>query len=449
MFGKLISQLTEEDIQTLVDNNEKESSILEYKQELSGTEPEKKEISKDVSAMANSEGGYLIIGVQEQDGRASAVVGTPKRIGRQPTEEWLESVLISNVRPRITIKPKVIDIASDPDRVVIIVHIPQSPRRPHMVVADGRNAYYKRHNYQSAYADEHDVRSMFLESKTSIDEMKEFLRGRNLDDQKKENFALTPLSEDIANTLIKIREVPESYQGKPFVLFASCPRYLEERVDIASADFREWLNQRDQIDLFGLNIDFLDYNKEITSDSIRSIKAYPNEEGNRIPIRYIEVFRNGYIENGLGAEFMWSHKELGLMLQIAWFTAAFWLFMKFIKDTYAKLDYLDEISIIVALSDIKGITLHGFGNKNEKIKWTNPYDLSRGLDRLPTAKQKNFRFEKNIIISELGEQEIEDIVKDVALRVSNAFGETIAKCFDDNGHFDRNQLGGFRNIRGG
>ena len=273
--------------------------------------------------------------------------------------------------------------------------------------------------------------------------------GRNLDDQKKENFALTPLSEDIANTLIKIREVPEGYQGKPFVLFASCPRYLEERVDIASADFREWLNQRDQIDLFGLNIDFLDYNKEITSDSIRSIKAYPDEEGNRIPIRYIEVFRNGYIENGLGAEFMWSHKELGLMLQIAWFTAAFWLFMKFIKDTYAKLDYLDEISIIVTLSDIKGITLHGFGNKNEKIKWTNPYDFSRGLDRLPTAKQKNFRFEKNIIISELGEQEIEDIVKDVALRVSNAFGETIAKCFDDNGHFDRNQLGGFRNIRGG
>lgn len=453
MFSKPLSQIEESDIQALVDNEQKESVALEFKQELSGSDREKKEIPKDISAIANTEGGFVIFGIRENDGKAAEVVGTPKLIGNQPVEEWVESVLISNVRPRLTVKPKIIPITSNANNVVVVLQIPQSPRRPHMVTIDGENAYYKRHNYQTSYADEHEVRSMFLESKTSIDEMKEFLKGRNLDDGKNVNFALTPLSEEIKETLSKAREVPENYEGKPFVLFASCPRYLEERIDIASADFREWLNQHDHIDLFGPNIDFLDYNKQITSDSIRSVKEnYPDQEGNRIPIRYVEIFRNGYVENGLGTELMWwvrrqnEEKDLGLFFQIAYFTAAFWLYMKFIKDLYAKLDYFEEINIIVALSDINGVTLHGFGNKNKGTKWANPYDFFWGLDRMPTSKQKNFRFEKSIVLSDIGDDEIEKIVKEVVVRVSNAFGETIAKCFDDDGNFDKNQLRGFRNV---
>ena len=43
-------------------------------------------------------------------------------------------------------------------------------------------------------------------------------------------------------------------------------------------------------------------------------------------------------------------------------------------------------------------------------------------------------------------QKGEKIVKDISLRVSNAFGETVAKCFDDNGNFNREGLRGFRNI---
>ena len=114
MFSKPVNQLNESDIQALVDNGEKESSILEFKQEISGSDHEKKEIAKDVSAIANAGGGYLIVGIKEQDGQAKAVIGTSKRIGRQPTEAWVESVLISNIRPRIAIKPKVIELYCAP-----------------------------------------------------------------------------------------------------------------------------------------------------------------------------------------------------------------------------------------------------------------------------------------------------------------------------------------------
>ncbi len=444
MFNKPISQLKEEDIQTLVDNTEKESLILEYKQEILGTDHEKKELAKDISAMANTDGGYFIIGVAEEDGRAKGITGTQRKIGKQPVEEWLENVLISNVRPRISIKPKVIDTASNPDKVIIVLHIPQSSRRPHMVVADGRNAYYKRHNYQAAYADEHEVRSMFTESKVSGDEMKSFLDARNLNDTLTDKFATTPLSRLLPEALAHSRELPEGFKGHPFVLFTACPRYLEERVDIASADFRSWLDANSTVDFQGLNIDFLDYEKTVSANSVRSLKQTPDEK----PIlwRYVEIFRNGYFENGTGPEFMWTHEKMGLMFQLAYFTAAFWLFLKFARKLYEKIGYADEVSIIVALASAENITLHGFGKKDDKTNWVNPYDFFYGRGNPLTCKDKNVRIERDVLASELSDENIENIVKEISKRVSNAFGESISKCFDDSGHFDKNQLRGFRNL---
>lgn len=444
MFTKPISQLNEDDVQTLVDNTEKESLILEYKKEIHGTDNEKKELSKDITAMANTDGGYFIIGIAEEGGRVKGITGTQRKIGKQPAEEWLENVLIANVRPRISIKPKVIDMASDPDRVIIVLHIPQSPRRPHMVIADGRNAYYRRHNYQATYADEHEVRSMFLESKASEDEMKSFLDSRNLNDPLSDNFAITPLSNRLLEAMIRLRELPDGFKGRPFVIFAACPRYLEERIDIASFDFRSWLDVNNTVDFQGLNVDFLDYNKTVAANSVRSLDETPDE--NPLLWRYVEIFRNGYVENGTGPEFMWTNQKMGLMFQLAYFTAAFWLFLKFVRSLYEKIGYSDEVSIIVALANIKNVTLHGFGKKDEKRKWVNPYEFLYG-GKPPTSEEKNVRIERGVLASELSGENIENIVKEVSKRVSNAFGESISKCFDDSGNFDKNQLRGFRNVR--
>ncbi len=449
MFGKPFSQISEDSIQTLIDNKERESSILEYKQEITGSEHEKKELSKDVSAMANTEGGYLIIGIKEKDGQAASITGTSKLIGRQPVELWLENILITNVRPKVSIKPKVIPINTNQDKVIVIVYIPQSSRRPHMVIAEGRNSYYVRHNYQATYADEHEVRSMFLESKTSEDEMKSFLSSRNLTNEVANDFALTRLSNQLSVDLRKLDKLPGDFNGNPFVLFAACPRYLEERIDIASSDFMTWLSTNEHIDLLDLQgVDFLSYAKTVSADSINSTEEIPTRGTDRLTYRYVEVFRNGYVENSTSSELIWTHEKLGLMFTLSFFTAAFWLFMKFVRSFYQHIGYLDEVKIIIALVDVKNLTLCGFGKKDNKNRWAEPYNFGyRGLLKLPTCKQKNVKIESNIIASELDDDYIEKIVKDVSKRVSNAFGEAITKCFDDSGVFDKNTLQGFRNIR--
>ena len=82
MFYKPLNEVDLNDLQLLVSNKVQEGTQLDYKL----TEPEKnddgkKEFLKDVSAFANTNGGYLIYGVEEQEinkkktGFAERVVG--------------------------------------------------------------------------------------------------------------------------------------------------------------------------------------------------------------------------------------------------------------------------------------------------------------------------------------------------------------------------------------
>jgi len=91
-------------IQQHINDEIQESLTLEYKaaDSLGKSEGKKTEITKDVSAMANSSGGVIVYGIKEYD--ASDKRHLPEKI--DPVEqdkyskEWLEQI-INNVRPRI------------------------------------------------------------------------------------------------------------------------------------------------------------------------------------------------------------------------------------------------------------------------------------------------------------------------------------------------------------
>ena len=63
-FTKPASELTYEDIADLTSSGEPESILLDYKKMVSGSGREKAELAKDICAFANSQGGYLVIGVR-------------------------------------------------------------------------------------------------------------------------------------------------------------------------------------------------------------------------------------------------------------------------------------------------------------------------------------------------------------------------------------------------
>jgi hypothetical protein len=150
----------EADINDLITNQEQESLVLEYKMcdALKRTEDRTKfELSKDVSAFANSAGGVLVYGIEEDK-------HYPKQIdvGYDPndiTKEWIEQVINSRIQQRIDgIRINQIKLAgARAGKVIYAVWVPSSARAPHMA-SDHR--FYKRFNFQSVAMEEYEVRDV-------------------------------------------------------------------------------------------------------------------------------------------------------------------------------------------------------------------------------------------------------------------------------------------------
>lgn len=135
-----------------------ESLTLDYKAagSLAKTDGKRTEITKDVSAMANSAGGIIIYGMTE-DATNRHLPGAIDPVDRnQISKEWLEQI-ISNIRPKIgglVIYP--VPISTAPNHVVYVVDIPQG-YTAHQAT-DKR--YYKRFNFQSEPMEDYEIRDV-------------------------------------------------------------------------------------------------------------------------------------------------------------------------------------------------------------------------------------------------------------------------------------------------
>ena len=142
-------------VQQYIDDGVEESLNLDYKAAgaLAKTDSKRREVTKDVSAMANSDGGNILYGVTEN----GHLPGNIDPVNRQAiSKEWLEHV-IGNIRPRIEnlIIHSVTIGNSNPD-VVYIVQIPKS----HTAHQATDKRYYKRHNFESVAMDDYEIRDV-------------------------------------------------------------------------------------------------------------------------------------------------------------------------------------------------------------------------------------------------------------------------------------------------
>jgi hypothetical protein len=139
-----------------------ESTTLEYKaaDALGMSDGKKREITKDVSALANAAGGIIIYGIKEYDQKDKKHL--PERLDpvdrTQFSREWLEQV-INNIRPRIDgldIKPVPVFEGTKLSGVVYRVEVPQSTTAHQ--AADLR--YYKRYNFECLPMQDYEIRDV-------------------------------------------------------------------------------------------------------------------------------------------------------------------------------------------------------------------------------------------------------------------------------------------------
>lgn len=161
--------ITEQHIQSLVKDGAEESNELEFKSSgsLDRRNPQcKEEISKDVSAFANSAGGVIVYGIEE--GKNRKAKGLSFIDGETYTQEWLDQIVNAKIQRRINgfrIDP--IRIDGDIKKTIYAITIPESDNVPHMA-ADGK--YYRRSNATTVRMDEYEVRhAYFRRSKSKLE----------------------------------------------------------------------------------------------------------------------------------------------------------------------------------------------------------------------------------------------------------------------------------------
>jgi hypothetical protein len=151
-------------LKTLISSRIEESFSLEYKAARALDPSDKKkrdvktEITKDVSAMANSSGGTIIYGMAEYGDVARCHLAEKiDPIDRtQFPKEWLEHV-ISNIEPRIaTLKIIPITIPPHPNQVVYVVEVPKGTTAHQALDLK----YYRRYNFEAVAMRNDEIRDV-------------------------------------------------------------------------------------------------------------------------------------------------------------------------------------------------------------------------------------------------------------------------------------------------
>jgi Putative DNA-binding domain len=166
-------RISEADLQSLQEN---EGIVLDYKRALYGTsDADKREFLKDVSSFANTAGGHIVIGIEEEGGLPTKVTGVDGDLDAEM--QRLGNLMHDRMEPRI-IGTRMRPIPLDNGRRALVIRIPKSWNPPHAVIHNKSRLIYARNPAGVHEASVDEMRSMFTAGATLLERSREFQRQR-------------------------------------------------------------------------------------------------------------------------------------------------------------------------------------------------------------------------------------------------------------------------------
>ncbi len=177
MIPKQIEEITEADVQSLIDSKVIEHKTLEYKEALPGnSDADKKKFLAEVSSFANTSGGDIVYGVAEDEGVPTEVKGLDLTDADGAILR-LDNMTRDGIRPRIPgMHIRAISLADS--KVAIVARTPSSWVSPHRVVFGGHNGFYARSSNGKYEMDVGELRIAFNLSESIAEKIRQFVLER-------------------------------------------------------------------------------------------------------------------------------------------------------------------------------------------------------------------------------------------------------------------------------
>jgi hypothetical protein len=392
MFNKPFSELVLSDLESLIAARATEGQNLEFKRKTwGGSDEEVREMLRDISSMANAMGGYIVLGMDEDEsGTASSL--EPVLDAERERDRILGSCL-ANLNPRI-IGLDIKAIHLGPSGQILIVKAPNSTSL-HQITFKGLYQFWIRHDRQK--------------TRMAYEEIREAITKRQVNAEQ-------------ASRVWERSKLSLATIGSPLLLLAASPLMLSgDLIDIADLSLRAKMQQSSLVRPNGWTFNFPYKRVRPTLNGLR-IGGIEQKRG-------LELHRNGFMEGyalleeeGAMLERRFKHGgvvEMRLLIRglvLAEFVHSFMARARVIHD---HIGYQGSILIWMRLANIRGIGL-----------W--PYVGERMLDgELLLWGDSNLDIDG--LIFEFSDPDL--MTKVLCDRVWQAFGLE-SEPFSNNGHFD-------------
>lgn len=265
LFNFYDNEVTLEELQLLIVNKTSGKITIDYKLtlELDG-DTQKKEFLADVVSFANTNGGLLIYGMQEEAGIPVKLVGISSA-DFDIFKGQIESIIRDGIAPKLN-GVIVVDVQVTEEQKVIVIKVPQSWFSPHLVSFNKLSISFARNSSSGKYQLEiFEIRSSILSLENLYDKFKYFMQERT--SRITHNNTPVPLIDN--------------------------PKFVLHLIPINS-----FLNQ-EKIDC--QKIDLVMYKPNLLSNYFKNFNydgtVFHNQNGaSNQANQYIQVFRNGIIE---------------------------------------------------------------------------------------------------------------------------------------------------------